>query len=162
MRDFVAAIAAMILFAVALSLATSLQRYRSGHARLRRQIRSRGQSIVAEIPNDNGLAFFTVDDNAFHWAGQNIQKTSLMSVQVLINGAPISTSRSRSFKNRTPEAMTSSTDNFDGVRRDRWDVAIETTDRQVIIECGTIRDRVSQELARDIFEVVRSEIDSHD
>ena len=162
MRDFVAVVLAVILLAVALSLATSLQWHRRGHARLRQQIRSRGGSIVAEIPAAEGLVFFTEDSEAFHWAEETILKDQIRAVRVLINGAPISTSRARRFPGVSADPVLLPDDSPDGIERDRWDVAIETADRTVVIECGAIRERVSQELARGIFEAVRAEIESRD
>ena len=162
MRDFVAVVLAVILFAVALSLATSLQWYRRGHARLRQQIRSRGRSIVAEIPATEGLVFFTEDSEAFHWAEKTILKDQIRAVRVLINGVPISTSRARRFPSVSADPAPLPDDGPDGIERDRWDVAIETADRTVVIECGAIRERVSQELASGIFGAVNAEIESRD
>ena len=47
----------------------------------------------------------------------------------------------------------------EGIARDRWDVAIETVTGTVLVECGSIRERVSQELARSVFEAVKREIE---
>src|SRR5438067_5478841 len=44
-----------------------------------------------------------------------------------------------------------------GIARDRWDVAIERADGVMLVECGAIRERVSQELARAVFDAVKSE-----
>ena len=162
MRDFVAVIVAVALFAFALSMATSLQWHRRGHARLRQQISRQGRSIVAEIPGDGGLAFFTADDEAFHWKEETIPKDQIRAVHVLISGAPISTSRSRRLSSHTPEAVEPSVHRANDFERDRWDVAIESADRTVVVECGAIRERVSQDLAREVFEAVRAEIESRD
>jgi hypothetical protein len=43
----------------------------------------------------------------------------------------------------------------EGFLRDRWDVEVETVSGTTVIQCGAIRDRVSQELARTIFDAVR-------
>ena len=43
----------------------------------------------------------------------------------------------------------------DGIARDRWDVAIETVQGTILVECGAVRERVSQELARKIFDAVK-------
>jgi hypothetical protein len=42
-----------------------------------------------------------------------------------------------------------------GLARDRWDVAIDTATGTVVVECGDVRERVSQELARAVFDAVR-------
>jgi hypothetical protein len=44
--------------------------------------------------------------------------------------------------------------------RDRWDVAIESLTETVLVECGAIRERISQELARAVFDAVRRDIDT--
>jgi len=46
--------------------------------------------------------------------------------------------------------------------RDRWDVAVETLRGTTLIECGAIRERVSQELARTIFDAIRSDLERRD
>ena len=46
-----------------------------------------------------------------------------------------------------------------GIERDRWDVAIDVDDETILVECGAIRERVSQELARKVFEVVKADIE---
>jgi hypothetical protein len=38
-------------------------------------------------------------------------------------------------------------------------VAIETTAGTVLVECGAIRERISQELARKVFDAVRSDVE---
>jgi FAD/FMN-containing dehydrogenase len=37
-------------------------------------------------------------------------------------------------------------------------VAIDTLDGTVVVECGAIRERVSQELARAVFDAVKDEL----
>jgi hypothetical protein len=39
-------------------------------------------------------------------------------------------------------------------------VAIECVNGTVLVECGAIRERVSQELARTVYEAVRRDIES--
>ena len=54
-------------------------------------------------------------------------------------------------------------DRPEGIARDRWDVAIETDRRRdVVVECGAIRERVSQELARAVFDAVKRELERQD
>jgi hypothetical protein len=50
-------------------------------------------------------------------------------------------------------------DKPEGIARDRWDVAIDTATGLVMVECGAIRERVSQELARAVFDAVKLEIE---
>ena len=158
MRDLVAVLVVFVLLAFALSMATSLQRYKRGHSRLRRAISASGRSIVAEIPGDGGLQFFTEDAAAFHWADCVIPKDDIRSARVLISGAPISTCVSRRFSEPARQQSVD-IDQPDMIERERWDVAIDLKDTTVLVECGAIRERVSQELARQVFEAVKSDIE---
>ena len=162
MRDLVAVIVVVVLVVVALAMATSLQWYRRSHDRRRGKLRDRGQSIVAEVPSRDGLLFFSEDTEAFHWAERALPKTQIRAARVLISGASISTIRSRRFPGEDrdhPAEMEHEPESFE---RDRWDVAIEVGDDTVLVECGSIRERVSQELARRIFETVKRAIESLD
>jgi ribosomal protein S9 len=162
MRDIVAGLAATFFVLVALGLATSLQSYRRRRDRLRHGVREQGQSILAEIPTDDGLALFTEDPDAFYWNGQMILKNQIRTARISINGAPISVSVSRRFPMKSGEQPTSFAGRFDGITRDRWDVSIDTSAGTVLVECGAIREQVSQDLARRVFEAVKSEIKSRD
>jgi hypothetical protein len=42
---------------------------------------------------------------------------------------------------------------------DRWDVEIETVTADILVECGAIRERVSQEIARAVFDAVKQELE---
>src|SRR6266850_2087547 len=53
-------------------------------------------------------------------------------------------------------------DHPEGIARDRWDVMVETVTGTVLIECGAIRERVSQELARKIFDAIKRELEERD
>ena len=57
---------------------------------------------------------------------------------------------------------TSFEDRPDGIARDRWDVAIETVNGMMLVECGAIRERVSQELARTVYDAVKGELERRD
>ena len=54
---------------------------------------------------------------------------------------------------------TSFEDRPEGIARDRWDVAIETVGGTVLVACGAIRERVSQELARTVFDAVKRDVE---
>ena len=162
MRDLGAVIVVVILIVVALAMATSLQWYRRAHDRLRSKLRDCGQSIVAEVPSHEGLLFFSEDAAAFHWAERAIPKTQIRAARVLISGAPISTVRSRRFPDEPPDLPEETEYGPEAFERDRWDVAIEVADETVLVECGSIRERVSQELARRIFDAVKRTIESLD
>lgn len=164
MRDLVAVLFVFLLVGFALSMATSLHWYRRGHAKLRHAIIASGQSIVAEIPGDETLLFFTEDGKAFHWRDRAIPKDRIRGARVLISGAPISVCVSRRVSesksaDAVPPPQPFDSDTPGGIERDRWDVAIDVDDETILVECGAIRERVSQELARKVFEVVKADIE---
>jgi len=161
-RDLIAALVAAILVFGALSLATTLTVYRKRRRRTREHEQARGRRIVAEIPGDDDLRLFTEDDRQFHYGDQAVDKDRIAAVRVLINGAPIAAYVSR--KNASGAALqpTHFEDRPEGIARDRWDVAIERADGVMLVECGAIRERVSQELARAIFDAVKSDLERRD
>ena len=158
MRDLVAVLVVFLLIAFALSMATSLQWYKRSHSRLRRAISDSGRSVIAEIPGDRGIQFFTEDAAAFHWSDRVIPKDDIRSARVLISGAPISVCVSRRFPEPAPQPS-GNIDQSDLIERERWDVAIDLEDTTVVVECGGIRERVSQELARQVFEAVKTDVE---
>src|SRR5262245_1741907 len=162
MRDLVAGIIAVGLLLFALSLATALSIFRRRRLRAREAEAARGRTVLAEIPAAEDLVLVSEDADAFHYGDTTIPKTSIVAARVLINGAPIAAV----ISNRHPETArlhpTSFEDRPEGIARDRWDVAVETTSGTVLIECGAIRERVSQELARGVFEAVKLSVEHHD
>ena len=162
MRDLVAAIVAVVLVFGALSLATTLTVYRRRRRRTRDSEESRGRRIIAEIPGDDDLRLFTEDDRQFHYGAEAIDKDRIAAVRVLINGAPIAAYVSRRQASGSTMQATSFEDRPEGIARDRWDVAIERPDGVVLVECGAIRERVSQELARAVFDAVKSDLERRD
>jgi hypothetical protein len=163
MRDFVAALVAIVLLYAAARLATTLQTYRRRRQRARDSEAALGRTIVAEIPGDADLRLFTEDGVRFHYGDRSVDKDLIVAVRVLINGAPIaayeSTRHGRVAASRQP---TSFEDRPEGIARDRWDVAIETVTGTMLVECGAIRERVSQELARTVFDAVKRELERRD
>ncbi len=147
---------------VALNLIAALQAYRRRRQTARAQAESEGQRIVAELPLGPDLTLFAEDASAFRYGEQHIPKRSVLAVRVLINGAPIAERVSR----RAPAASLGPAPSFEdrpeGIARDRWDVAIETAHGTEMVQCGAIRERVSQELARSIFDAVSADIARRD
>ena len=158
MPDLIAWIVAFVLLLVAASLATTLRHYRSRRQRVRDSERALGRRIIAELPTSEDLVYFTEDDVRFHYGETAIDKDLIVAARVLINGAPIAAavSNRHAAQAQTPTAFE---DRPEGIARDRWDVAIETERGTVLVECGAIRERVSQELARQVFEAVKADIE---
>jgi hypothetical protein len=186
MRDAVAALVAAALIFFALSLLTSLHFYRTRHRKARDEELARGRTIIVELPTDPALTLFTEDAEHFYYGATTIDKNEIMAVRVLINGSPIaafvsprwessagsaplredaSTSALRASADKPAgthdPAHAGSEDPTEGILRDRWDVAIETVNPEqgtILVECGAVRERVSQELARKIFDAVKTDL----
>lgn len=160
MRDAIAAVVALLLLLAAASLATTLHAYRRRRQRARDSEQALGRTVIAEIPSADDLVLFSEDRVRFFYGEQSIDKDLIVAVRVLINGAPIAAVVSRRYAREAAEhAATHFEDHPEGIARDRWDVAIETVTGTTIVECGAIRERVSQELARKVFDAVRADIE---
>jgi hypothetical protein len=163
MRDVLAAVVAIVLVLVAASLATSLTTYRRRRERARDSERALGRRIIAEIPADADLRLFSEDGARFYYGDVSIDKDLIVAVRVLINGVPIAAYvSSRHRRADSGRQATSFEDHPDGIARDRWDVAIESLNGTVLVTCGAIRERVSQELARAIFDAVKADMERRD
>jgi hypothetical protein len=162
MRDLVAAGVAALLLIIAASLATTLTVYRKRRRWTRDHERSLGRTIIAEIPAEDELVLFTEDDRQFHYGSQSVDKNAVAAVRVLINGVPIAACVSKRHATDVPLSPTRFDDRPEGIARDRWDVAIERADGTTLVECGAIRERISQELARAVFDAVKSDIERRD
>jgi hypothetical protein len=162
MRDLVAGIIAIALLLIALSLATTLHFFRRRRIGALEAQREMGRTVIAEIPAAEDLVLFSEDPEAFHYGTRIVRKDSIAAARVLINGVPIAAIVSSRHKDAATRHPTSFEDHPEGIARDRWDVAIETTDGMVLVECGAIRERVSQELARAVFDAVRRSVERGD
>jgi hypothetical protein len=162
MRDLFAAAAALALLLVAASLATTLQGFRRRRVRARDSERALGRTIVAEIPADEDLVLFSEDTTRFYYGDRSIDKDLIVAARVLINGSPIAACVSRRHPEAAARQATSFEDRPEGIARDRWDVAIETVTGTILVECGAIRERVSQELSRSVFEAVKKDMETRD
>ena len=162
MRDLIAAVVALALVFVAASLGTTLQAFRRRRQRARDSERALGRTIIAEIPAAEDLVLFSEDGPRFYYGERSIDKDLIVAVRVLINGAPIASYVSRRHPEAPARQATQFEDRPEGIARDRWDVAIETETGTVLVECGAIRERVSQELARTVFDAVKRQLERSD
>jgi hypothetical protein len=163
MRDLVAGILALVLLFVAMSLSTTLHWYRRRRERVREREAAMGRRVIAELPTADELVLVTDDEANLYYRTETIDKAAIIAIRVLINGAPIaayvSTRHSKEAAAREPTGFE---DRPEGIARDRWDVAVETASGTTLIECGAIRERVSQELARAIFDTLKSDLETRD
>jgi hypothetical protein len=159
MRDLFAGIIAACLLLIAASLATTLQMYRRRRQRARDSERALGRTLIAELPVGDDLVLFSEDPVRFHYGDRSIDKDLIAAARVLINGTPIAAVLSTRHVREAARHPTRFEDRPEGIARDRWDVAIETVTDTVLVECGAIRERVSQELARAVFAAVKHDVD---
>jgi hypothetical protein len=157
-RDLVAWSVALFLLVVAASLATTLRFYRRRRDRARDSERALGRRIIAELPTTEELVYFSEDEVRFYYGETAIDKDLIIAARVLINGSPIAAAVSSRQARHAP-MPTMFEDRPEGIARDRWDVAIETERGTVLVQCGAIRERVSQELARAVFHAVKTSIE---
>ena len=162
MRDVFAAVLALVLLVVAASLGTTLTAFRRRRLRARDSERALGRTILAEIPADDDLRLFCEDAARFYYGEQSVDKSLIVATRVLINGSPIAAYVSTRHPVDTTREATSFDDRPEGIARDRWDVAIETVHGMLLVECGAIRERVSQELARTVFDAVKRDLQRRD
>ena len=162
MRDVLAGVIALVLLLVAASLATTLQQYRRRRQRTQEAERALGRTVIAEIPTEADLTLFSEDDKRFYYCDQSIDKDLVVAVRMLINGAPIASVSRRAGHDSREAPSRAIDDQPDGIARDRWDVAIETVAGTIVVACGAIRERVSQELARSVFDAVKRTIEAGD
>jgi hypothetical protein len=155
MRDVIAGVIAVALLVVAARLATTLRLHRRQRKRARDAEGALGRTIVAEIPTEDDLVLVSEDEKRFYCGDRPVDKDSIAAVRVLINGSPIASFVSRRVAQPPGAEETSFEDRPEGIARDRWDVAIETATGTTLVECGAIRERVSQELARAVFDAVK-------
>ena len=162
MRDVVAGIVVVLLLLVALNLATTLKAYRRRLQRARDSEQAMGRTIIAELPTAEDLVLFSEDRARFYYGDRAIDKDLIVTARVLINGAPIAVavSRQRARDASSIDAPEVIDDRPEGIARDHWDVAIDTVTGTIVVECGAIRERVSQELARAIFGAIKQAIEA--
>jgi len=161
-RDLAAAVVALALLVGAASLGTTLTMFRKRRRQTRDGEESQGRRVIAEIPAGDDLLLFTEDSQYFHYGKEAIDKDRIASVRVLINGVPIAVYVSTRHAGGAPIQPTSFDDRPEGIARDRWDVALERADGTTLVECGAIRERISQELARAIFDAVKRDLEQRD
>ena len=162
MRDLVAGIVAILLLVAAVRLLATLHGHRRRRERGREAEQALGRTIIAELPTSGDLTLFSEDDTRFYWGGRSVDKDQIVAVRVLVNGSPIAASVSSRRGSHPAGQPASVEDRPEGIAYDRWDVAVETVSDTTLIACGAIRERVSQELARAVFEAVRNDLERRD
>ena len=162
MRDFIAGTIALGLFLFALRLTSTLRFHRQRQRQERNALESDGWVVLAEIPTADGLSLFLSGTTEFRWGGQTIPKEQIRIVRVLINGSPLATYAANRHSSDTSGESGAFADRPEGIAHDRWDVLIQSEADETLVECGRIRERISQELARRVFDTVKEDMETRD
>jgi len=111
----------------------------------------RGRRLIAEVPTPSGeIELFLEDESGFYWGGARLGKPGLQGARLLLNGAVMRECRSGGAElpaARLPEE-------YEG--RERWEVMAFHAEGSTRIECGSLREGVSRDAARDVFEAIRA------
>ena len=112
---------------------------------------SRGRRVVAEIPGaGDAMTLFAEDDEGFYWGAEQVGKRGIAGARLRLNGGILATWSRPGVVLPEPAAP----EPFEG--RERWDVVLYLDGGGTrVVECGTLREGVSREIATRIFESVR-------
>jgi hypothetical protein len=118
----------------------------------RQAVEAAGRRVVAEVPTRKGeLELFAEDREAFFWAGRTIPKSAITGTRLLLNRGVMAAAARAGTRLTDPEAP----GEYEG--REHWVVHVygrETTE----IDCGTIREGVSREAAREVYEAIAGQL----
>ena len=112
---------------------------------------ARGRRVVAEIPGaDDAVTLFAEDGEGFYWGRERVARREIAGARLRLNfGILASWSRPGVV---LPEPV--APEEFEG--RERWDVVLYLEGGGTrVVECGTLREGVSREIATRIFNVTR-------
>jgi len=111
---------------------------------------ARGRRVVAEVPTPAGdLVLFLEDVAGFRWGSQDLSKSELDGVRLLVNGRVIDS------RQRPGVALPAAGWEEAQEGRERWDVLLHLGGGRVLqIPCGSLREGVSREAAQRVFAAV--------
>ena len=136
----------------AFRLAMSLRYTRLLRDEERRAEEARGRRVVAEVPSHEGEVYlFLESPDAFEWRGRRLAKADVLGARLLLNGGLMASVARSGATLPEPGAP----EEYEG--RERWDVRFYPKDGAAVdVPCGMLREGVSREAARAVFEAVRS------
>ena len=161
MRDLLAVGLVVLLVLLALSMATTLRwRYRD-HARIRgrRCARRAGASSPRCRSRTAWSSSARMPERSTGRDGTIPKARDSRAARLLISGAPLG-DRPRPAAARSPKRRTGQP--WPRSSASGGDVAIDTDTGRVLVECGSIRQQVSQELARSVFDAVKRAVEADD
>jgi hypothetical protein len=117
----------------------------------RAQEEARGRTVVAEIPlPGDELVLLTEDEEAFSWASHELRKADIAGARLLLNGGILGEFAEDGLRLPPPAPH----EDYEG--RERWDVVVFRRDGgTTTIPCGQLREGVSRDIAKRVFEAVK-------
>jgi hypothetical protein len=109
-----------------------------------------GRRVVAEVPTRKGeLELFAEDAETYFWTAHTIPKSGITGARLLLNSGVMAASARAGTRLPDPEIPTE----YEG--REHWIVRVyRGTEPPVDVDCGTIREGVSRDAARAVYEAV--------
>ena len=131
-------------------LAMSLRYAKLSREEARAREEGQGRLVIAEIPSVSGLELLLEDGAHFYWQGRALPKRQVLGGRLRLSGGLIATvSRDEAALPELPPAAVEE-------GRGRWEVVLHFEDGAVeSIECGSLGEGVSREIAGRVFEAVR-------
>src|SRR5258706_12933609 len=111
---------------------------------------ARGRRVIAEVPlSEAEVVFLTEDDREFSWGRHSVPKSAIVGARLLVNGAVLRECARREGALPPPAPPSE----YEG--RERWEIALFLeAGGEARIPCGTLRERVSREIAGRAVEAV--------
>jgi len=117
----------------------------------RRAEEQEGGRVVAELPLPEGVSFFVADASSFRWDEHRLARAAVRGARLLLNSAVVATAARDGGDLPPPPAPE------DEPGRERWEVAVyEEGGATRTIRCGSVREGISREAARAVFEALRA------
>lgn len=148
-----AAAALVLLLWWAFRLAMGLRWSKIEREAARRRELETGRRVVAELPLPEGVVFFVEDDEALHWGVQSVPRPQVVGARLLLNSAVVSAAARPGALLPDPPAPE------DEPGREKWEVLAYLRDGSALaVRCGTVREGVSRDAARAVFDALRREV----
>jgi hypothetical protein len=148
-----AAAALLLLLWWAFRLAMGLRWSKIERERARRREEETGRKVVAELPLPEGVLFFVEDERALHWGEHSVARADVAGARLLLNSAVVSAAAREGAALPAPPAPE------EEPGREKWEVAVYLRDgRALTVRCGSVREGISRQAARAVFDALRREV----
>jgi hypothetical protein len=146
-----AALLLLLFWAFRLSMGLRWSKILRERARQREE--ETGRRVVAELPLPEGVVFFVADERALHWAEHSVPREDVVGARLLLNSAVVATAARAEAVLPDPPAPE------EEPGREKWEVAAYVRDgRAFLIRCGSVREGISRDAARAVFDALRQEV----